>query len=102
MSSTQGFLGEHISLPKYDIKYENHPNVSEIRHILSRESKSNSNFETTMRTTNGFSEKTNKLERGFTLLTIKPRDGSNNENEIREKMKKRKEFKPPAVNKDKD
>ncbi len=101
MNSSLGFLGDHISMPKYDIKYEN-PNVSDIRHILSQESKSNSNFETSMRKTNGFSDKSIKLERGFTLLTIKVRDDSSREKEYKQKTDRRKMFKPPSVNNGKE
>jgi hypothetical protein len=101
MNKTLGFLGDHISMPKYDIKYDN-PNVSDIRHILSRESKSNSNFETSMRKTNGFSDKTTKLERGFTLLTIKATDETNREKEFKQKTDRRKMFKPPSVNNGKE
>ena len=92
-NSSQGFYGNHISLPKYSEKYEV-SNVSDIRHLAKNQSNSQTGFECSVRTSSAMSSRDIIREREWTLLLIKSKDEYNENKMKKEIMNRRKNYKP--------
>jgi hypothetical protein len=93
INSSEGFYGNHISLPKYSEKYEI-SNVGDIRHLVKNQSNSQTGFECSIRSSSALSSRDTMREREWNILTIKTKDQLN-ANKIKEEiMNRRKNYKP--------